>query len=128
MSERCPHRWLHGVMTCPHCGNNDRGDNNVDALKHELNDWRQFGFAQVGPPITCDQDMRDGIEEQFRELRRKLAALETEVAAWRALASCGDLVLRTELSPPMEKLAWDSGMGAVVVALARRLKLIPEAK
>lgn len=84
MSERCPNRWMHGVMTCPACGNNDRGDSNVDALKHELDDWRQFGFAQCGPPITCDQDMRDGIEGQFRSLRSRIAKLEAALTDFRA--------------------------------------------
>lgn len=82
--EKCPHRWMHGVMTCPHCGLAERVDD-TDALRHELNDWRQFGFAHVGPPITCDQDMRDAIENERRVLCSELSALRLEVAAWRAL-------------------------------------------
>jgi hypothetical protein len=88
MSELCPHRWMHGVMTCPRCGFKEQPDD-TDALRHELNDWRQFGFAHVGPPITCDQDMREGIEENFRKLRAELAEAKRGLAAWEGLAEWG---------------------------------------
>lgn len=53
----------------------------IKALQDQLNDWRQFGFAQCGPPISCDRDMIDGIEGQLRELRTKLALARKALAA-----------------------------------------------
>lgn len=81
--DKCPHRWMHGVMTCPHCGNNDRSGTDVAALRAQLDDWRQFGFAQVGPPITCDQDLIDGIDKQLRQQADRIRALEAELAELR---------------------------------------------
>lgn len=80
--ERCPHRWTHGVMPCEHCGNQDSLTDGA-AVRAELDDWRTFGFAHCGPPITCDQDMRDKMENDWREMANTITRLRAELEAAR---------------------------------------------
>lgn len=133
MAEICPHRWMHGVMTCPKCGNNDRGDSNVDALRHELDAWRVLGFALCGPPITCDQDMRDGIDGQLRQLRSQLyAATGRAEAAEAKLAQLlarrfpvldGGMTVPWQMLVPHEPQAMRNHSGQTLEDLAQRCGL-----